>query len=206
MTVSLDPSTNGKALLLTTGTEVSIAPKTRGKPNGAGSTTAKQEKLDTVESKQQGLETYKKPSRALRVLPSRTISPFRPSCPALQDGAITAIAFVSRVLLNSVAGQPLYAKPSSWIASIQRLPPPVDPSGDSNTPTLVAPPPPPQPRVLVTQEHVPSKPTSSTVTDGDEEGLREEVLVVWSPHVSVPDGHVVFHGSIGQVEDFDHVK
>lgn len=34
---------NGKELLLITGTEVSIAPKTRGKPNGASSTTAKQE-------------------------------------------------------------------------------------------------------------------------------------------------------------------
>ncbi|KAI0701334.1 AAA-domain-containing protein [Cytidiella melzeri] len=199
--VSLEPSTKGKALLLTSGTEVSIAPKTRGKANGVAS-AAKAVKEEKLESTAKESEDSEKRSRVLRVLPYRTLAASQPSCPALQDGTVVAVGFVSRILLNEVAGQVLYAKPQAWRAVVQRIPPPVDPSQDSNASTAPIPAP-PLSRVLVPQ----TKPATETASKPmSEEPLQEEVLVLWSPEVRVPDGHIVLHGSAGAVEEWDHIK
>ncbi|KAI0083839.1 AAA-domain-containing protein [Irpex rosettiformis] len=197
--VSLDPSTGGKALLLTSGTEVSIAPKTRPKTNGSSPAATNEEKSEKIEPTGKEAEVH---SCTLRVLPSRVLPTSHPSCSALQDGSITAIGFVSRILLNEIANQPLYARPSSWRASIRRLPPPIDPSRDPNAPALPVSTQ-PQPRVLIPHERAPSKVASTTVA---EEPSQEEVLVAWSPEVAVPDGHIIFYGSVAQVENWDHVK
>ena len=200
--VSLDPSNNGKALLLTSGTEVSIAPKTRSKPNGVGTKTAKDVKSEKMEPGGKDTEALHRRSHTLRVLPPYILSSFRPSCSALQDGSITAIGLVSRVLMNQVAEQPLYARPRPWRATVQRIPSPVNPTQDSTAPAPPVPTP-SRPRVLVPHEKTTSQAAPSVVTD---EPPQEEVLIAWSPEVSVPDGHVIFHGSVSPVEHWDHVK
>jgi peroxin-1 len=196
-TVSLDPSTRGNALLLTSGTEVSIAPKLRkDKSRVSASPAAITEK---VEGKTQDKETRRR-SRVLRVLPSRTLGSLQPSCSALQDESIAAVGFVSRVLLNEVAEKLLYARPQAWRATVKRLPPPADPSQESNAssaPTST----PALPRVLVPQEKTAPKNIPGVVSnDGP-----PEILLVWSPDVTVPDGHIVFYGSTAGVEEWDHV-
>lgn len=202
--VSLNPSKNGKALLLTSGTEVSIAPKTRGKPNGTSASPSQpteHEKKGITPKETKEAEDVDKPCRVLRVLPSRVMPPYNPSSSSLDAGSLTALAFVSRTLLNAIAGKPLYTKPTSWIANAQKLSCPVDPSQDPNTsgtstvPAAV-------PRVLVAQDQT-LKASKAVIPD---ETPSNQILVCWSPDVPVPDNHVVLYGAVTGVEDWDQVK
>lgn len=205
VTVSLNPSTNGKALLLTSGTEVSIAPKTRGKVNGTASPAARteaQQKVDAKAKEAKEAEEQESRIRVLRTLPSRILSSMQPSCPSLDKGSVAAVGFVSRTFLNELAGQSLFAKPNAWIASIDRLPPPIDPSQEQSGLTA-SPIPPAAPRVLLAQDpDAPRAPPSVAV----DEVLQNQIIVSWSAEVPVPDDHVLLHGSVGGVEDWDYVK
>lgn len=205
--VSIDPAANGKALLLTSGTEVSIAPKMRKKVNGSSAPVARsetQQKVDTKAKDAKDAEEREKRVRVLRVLPPRTKTSCQPSCPSLDDGSVAAVGYVSRTFLNELAGQPLYAKPQAWIASTQRLPPPTDPSQEpssSNTPSMPA----AVPRVLLPQDPDAPKTTAAPVA-ATSDTVPNQILVLWSPEIAVPDDHIALFGSLGGVVDWDYVK
>lgn len=200
-TVSLEPS--GKALLLTTSTEVSIAPKLHTRQNGsAGSVTnGKPGKkkargttgvdasgtptTETIASSATG-ETAKLSSCVLRVLPSR----FSLLPPEETD---TVFAYVSRATL---VAQCRAKETTPWRVRVRKLPPPTDPSQEqaSGAPIL-----PPVPRVLI-----PNGETSGDSQPAEE--AHNELILAWSPDVAIPDGHIILSGKIETIENWDVVR
>ncbi|KZT66890.1 AAA-domain-containing protein [Daedalea quercina L-15889] len=214
--VSLEPSTAGKALLLTTSTEVSIAPKLHARQSTSGSAIAngktKQKRHRGLNGKVSGTSTptasdtragptskdeaAKLLTRAMRVLPQRLLqSPPAPIIPVRETDAV--LAYVSRATLTSqgeTSGSP--SDPQPWRARIRRLSPPSDPSQEQ---AHGAPTSPLVPRVLVPNGE--AKGAAQTP-----EQVRDEVVLVWSPAVFVPEGHIVLRGQVDDVEDWDMVR
>lgn len=204
--VSLEPS-NGKALLLTTSTEVSIAPKTRStRPNGPtlksnGRHTEKLPSSLAQPSTSRTQSDVRTKPLVFRVLPKRVIPPISPLCSALDDGIVAAIVFVSRMDLRQMSQLRLQDfcdvvdNGKCWNAVVHRLTPPENPdhsSGTANIPT-------PTPKVLVPTDGKTSALIAPSVP-------KDEVLLVWSPHVSIPDGSAIVHGSLSGVEDYDNLR
>ncbi|KAI0665466.1 AAA-domain-containing protein [Trametes maxima] len=199
--VSLEPSSS-KAMLLTTSTEVSIAPKLRSK--------SKPTKPETKESRKaapltNGTAARTTPapgkskahtrSRTLRLIPKRT---FDRSTRDARNGADESIAYVSYRTLADL--QPRLSPPlKGWRATVRRIPPPVNPDkevGPSSTTKQ------PIPRVLK-----PNGESSSARTSAPESSsLQDEVVVVWSPDVLVPDGHIALQTVFDNAEDWDLVR
>lgn len=206
--VSVAPSTSGKALLVATGTELSIAPKTRNKMNGINGTnghfTQAQAEATTETSAraQQTIDAEKKQrhSRRLRVLPSRVMPAYSPTCSSLEDGSILAIAVVSKRLLVALSEIASGAEPKVWLATVKRVVGPQDPSSQepnapSNAPPLV-------PRILVPTD--PKAPKTETAPL--DVPAPNQILVSWSPELDIPDGHVVVYGSVAELQDWDHAR
>ncbi|KAI0796078.1 AAA-domain-containing protein [Abortiporus biennis] len=213
---SLEPSTKGTALLLTTSTEVSIAPKTRtqGKApiaNGAplkvssvrgGSNPASENGITNTRKDQPTKQQDQKPTRILRVIPSRVLSTFQPHKLPDEDSQYAAIAYVSETMLRLIrftkGSKPSeeYKEAKTWIASVHRFIPPQDPTQEQREPATAA----PVPRVLVPTDHSSAKPTPPAPPKDD------EVLVTWSPDVPVDSDLVILHGSVGGIEDWDMVR
>ncbi len=203
LSVSLQPST-GKALLLTNSTEVSIAPKVRAKTKQSkGSASSKGTKTTGAmngSSAQEtpALETAKAPKHAktLRLLPQRFLRDL-PSPAASTSGE--TLAFVSYRTLLSVYSQASSTQTlRGWRAVVRRLAPPVSPEKDEATTSPLA-----QaiPRVLVPNgESSSSKPAAGTTP------AKDEVLVMWSPDVPVPDGHIALQQPCEGAEDWDLVR
>ncbi|THG97215.1 hypothetical protein EW026_g4735 [Hermanssonia centrifuga] len=210
--VSVDPPSSGKALLLTTSTEVSIAPKTRSQNKLSGSSSHSAVSSKKVQADAKGAADAnvnaqakddegrkKKDVRFLRHLPPRVMPPVSPTAAAVEDGSIFAIGFVSRVLLNALSGTPLYAEPKTWTATVRRIPPPPDPLQEDRAGAASAP---AAPRILNPTD--PNAPKASSVAD--EPIQRDRILVTWWPEVEVPDDHIVLHGSVGGIEEWDIVR
>ncbi|GJE90322.1 PEX-1N and AAA domain-containing protein [Phanerochaete sordida] len=203
--VSLTPSTSGKALLVTSGTELSIAPKTRGMANGTsvnGSSSKSKTgaNRDTAVKTQLPAEPEKKRRRAhiLRTLPTRVLSPCNPSCSSLEDGSVSAIAFVSKRLLSSLSDSPS-DPPRSWRAAVTRIAGPQDPTQETNAPAASAP---QVPRILM-----PTDPGASKATDPVLSGApANQILVAWAPEIAVPDGHIVVYGSVADLAEWDQAR
>ena len=131
-----------------------------------------------------------RPVRTLRLLPKRYISTL-----SVADNPEVPLAFVSyRILLSlypdGVNGQKLHG----WKALVRRVAPPANPDKEgSSTPsaTSIA------PKVLVPGGDTKQEPTSKP---------SNEVLVMWSPEVPVPDGHVTLVSGCDNAEDWDLVK
>ncbi|KAL7278137.1 hypothetical protein ACG7TL_008108 [Trametes sanguinea] len=198
--VSLEPST-GKALLLTTSTEVSIAPKVRGKAKAAKATP---DSKSTVTANgahgQQPPAAEKKaprPTRTLRILPKHLLEQ---SAQSTFNGSEVPLAYVSYKTLASLNVQ-CSSSPrlNGWRATVRRISPPASPDQEHGAPSAVSQ---PAPRVLKPN----GEPSSSQVAPSDSETLRNEVVVVWSPDVPVPDGHVALQGGCDNAEDWDLVK
>lgn len=185
--------------MLTSGTEVSVAPKIRGTVSGTAPPPTTTERGKSSDSAREASPAENR-SRVLRVLPARSSSGYDISCPSLDNGSATAVAVVSRALLNEIANQAPYARPRAWRAAVQRLAPPADPSKDSSSSPIHAP---AVPRVLVPQFPDTPKSNSESVTAHEPE---PEVLVTWIPGLLVPDAHVTLFGSVPGLEDFDNVK
>ncbi|KAH8103921.1 AAA-domain-containing protein [Cristinia sonorae] len=204
--VSLEPS-NGKALLLTTSTEVSIAPKVR--PSGKILPTATASKTHppangTRETEAQNTREKRpaKPMRILRVVPLRVLPRVTVTCSALESGAFTAVGFVSKNVLQSIALESKSHEEArqirNWKATIRCLPAPTDPTQaqGNNTPTAA----PAIPKILIPTDPSTSKATGAPAVPTD------EVLLTWSPEVPVPNGLIALHGAIAAVEDWDLIK
>ncbi len=209
MIVSVEPQAKGKALLLTTSTEVSIAPKTRanGSTSSKSTSTNRQTngtpqgkgKAKTTESTtEEEVERRRKRTVILRNLPTRILPSFSPTCPALDDGTMLAVGFVSKSTINSLTDQPRDATPRTWVAKVWRLTPPSDPSASSGSQSALAP---AIPRVLV-----PSDPNNKGPSVVDEKKPSNEILVAWSPELPVPGRHISLHGSVAGIEDWDQVR
>ncbi|KAI0919744.1 hypothetical protein AcV5_001721 [Taiwanofungus camphoratus] len=214
--VSLEPSTNGKASLLTTSTEVSIAPKLRSKSNASathgilygalengkhngvnesvnGTGIGKQDRtVSTVKTVRK-----KKQTRTLRSLPQR-LMPSTSSLTSLTgDEADLTVAYVSRVTLCSLSEEfPPSPTVKSWRALLRRIPPPSDPTQEL-TPAPSAD---PAPRVLVPNGE------PSAVKPPPLSAVNDEVVLVWSSSIPMPEGHIVLQGSVDGIEDWDLVR
>ncbi|KAH9929150.1 AAA-domain-containing protein [Fomitopsis serialis] len=205
----VEPSTSGKALLLTTSTEVSIAPKLHARQNGAvvnGKTKQKKHrsangKVDGISGPAEGHagptpadEVIRSPARMMRVLPQRLVSLPSMLVNSSQESDVI-VAYVSKATLgaqNEPSGSS--SDPLPWRARVRRLSPPSDPSQEqaSGAPTA-----PPAPRVLI-----PNGEASNTkALSQPPEKVRDEVVLIWSQGVPVPEGHIVPCGQIECVED-----
>ncbi|RPD58266.1 AAA-domain-containing protein [Lentinus tigrinus ALCF2SS1-7] len=200
--VSLQPST-GKALLLTNSTEVSIAPKVRAKTKQAkGASVNKAGKAASVNGPPSQTtpppEKVKapRPAKTLRLLPQRFLRDL-PLSAARTSGE--TLAFVSYTTLLSLYPQ---AHPTEqlggWRAVVRRLAPPTNPDKEAapTSPLAQA-----VPRVLV-----PNGESSSSKLSAGATPAKDEVLVVWSPDVPVPDGHVALQQQCEGAEDWDLVR
>ncbi|EMD35794.1 hypothetical protein CERSUDRAFT_115742 [Gelatoporia subvermispora B] len=209
--VSFEPSTKGKATLLTTNTEVSIAPKLRGKSNsrankpltnGVASSgkvengNGPHESKSSAEGERQSQAKIKRRSKLLRVLPARLVAFVIPTTE--QD---TVTAFVSRDTLCALSEQSTATcSLRSCTALVQRLHPPADPTVETS-PSSQSSGAVPVPRVLIPNGE--QKGTSDTQEDAS---AKNEVILCWSPDVQVPDGHVVLQAAVDGAEDWDLVR
>ncbi|OJT04218.1 Peroxisome biosynthesis protein PAS1 [Trametes pubescens] len=205
--VSLEPSA-GKALLLTTSTEVSIAPKVRSKTKGAkaGSDAKAAQKAAPLANGVNGhhapspeQKSAPGPSRTLRLLPKRMLVG-APLAQSIADGSETPIAYVSYTTLASLRNtKPPSTQLHAWQASIRRIPPPANPARESepaSAPSQRA------PRVLIPNGEAGSSKAAAAASIPP----RNEVVVVWSPDVYVPDGHVALQAGCENAEDWDLIR
>ncbi|KAK7057474.1 putative peroxisomal biogenesis AAA ATPase pex1 [Favolaschia claudopus] len=191
--VSIQPE-KGKASLLTTNTEVSIAPKLHASAASAkkrqvnGSNTLPPPDSSLAASNSQP-QSHPQTHLRLRVLPPRLLGLCMPEHNGLQ-----VLAYVSSTTFASL-------HPSSAIDQeetayhktlFKLLPPPLDPSETSPTPS--SPPQPPPTRVLQ---------SGSSSNDAGASELIEELYV--RPHPNVPDGHVVCC-PVGGITEWDVVR
>lgn len=200
--VSSDPS-SGKALLLTTSTEVSIAPKLRAKqksvraqPDAKGltkaSTSASGESSRSA-APQKAKTSY--PARTLRLLPQRHLGRYPTPLPTSSGQSLGFVSY--RTLLSLYPDRFPGQKLHGWQVTVRRVSPPVNPDKETSTHTpSIA----PTPRVLVPN----GDPSSSK--GKTPEPTKDELTAVWSPDVPVPDGHIALAGGCDNAEDWDLVR
>ncbi|KAI0739475.1 AAA-domain-containing protein [Daedaleopsis nitida] len=201
--VSLDPS-SGKALLLNNSTEVSIAPKLRAKSKsskGSADTANAHKPVSAANgSPSQATSTAEKPkatrsARTLRLLPQRFL---RGCTLPTFNGNEESIAFISYKSLLSLYPQTAsLPQLKAWRATVRRLLPPVNPDKEA---TPVSPVIQPVPRVLIPHGEASTSKSIPTVLS------KNEILVVWSSDVPVPDGHVAMQPTCDNAEDWDLVR
>lgn len=200
--VSLEPSTT-KALLLKTSTEVSIAPKVRSKyktvanglepkgtdktsgvPNGTGHAAPAPEKAKVPRQ-----------ARTLRLLPQRFLGDSSLPPNSLDDD----LAYVSYKTLLSLYPHGAPPQLHGWRATVRRVAPPPNPDKEATPASPILQ---PSARVLVPSgEGAPLKgPQPVTETK------KNEIVVIWSPEVPVPDGHIVLHPVVDNAEDWDLMR
>ncbi|KXN87354.1 Peroxisome biosynthesis protein PAS1 [Leucoagaricus sp. SymC.cos] len=199
--VSIDPSAKDDALLLTTNTEVSIAPKLHkqqslSKPVPNGQPTSDKKPTEASLSYATPKSTQPANSVLLRVLPTRYLSlPFAHSGPEL-------IAFVSAGTFDALFGpgheRGAKDSPICFQAMFRRLQGPMDTTSTSNPVGLNHPPTTRVPKAGFTKEK-----ESAGLEDSDTPGPGE-VYVGCSPDVI--DQHVVFSALTPGMEDWDIVR
>ncbi|TBU28822.1 AAA-domain-containing protein [Dichomitus squalens] len=194
--VSLEPST-GKPLLLTSNTEVSIAPKLRSKQNAASEAkggTGKALGVPHGSGQASPPEKSRAPrqARTLRLLPHRLF----PNAPSSHPD--TGFAYVSYKTLLSLYPQGVPSQLQGWRATSRRVAPPAGPDREA---APASPAPAPQARVLVPNGEASSSKGPKLIDES-----KNEVVVVWSPDVPVPDGHVVLYPVLDHAEDWDMIR
>ncbi|KAI0363690.1 AAA-domain-containing protein [Pilatotrama ljubarskyi] len=203
--VSLEPSTS-KALLLTTSTEVSIAPKLRGKSKAAKAASGSQDskKAGTLTNGANGHvapspEKSKVPvmSRTLRLLSKRVLES---AASASRTSSEEPLAYVSYKTLAGLSTQPSStSQVRAWRATVRRVQPPANPDKEAGPASTAGQ---PVPRILIPN----GEGSSSKASPAASGVLHNEVTVVWSPEVPVPDGHVALQAGCDNAEDWDLVK
>ncbi|KAG6813748.1 hypothetical protein H0H92_007700 [Tricholoma furcatifolium] len=189
--VSLSPSLKDSALLLTTDTEVSIAPKLHGsnrrtdaKPRQDKDTPKTNGDVATKDTKQI-LTTH-----VLRVLPQGTFPSALPEYAGTElVGYISAATFEKLFSLDTVQRGDLQC----FNATFKRLVPPADPSSSSSS----AAPPPAAPTTRVI------KPNASGSNDTLEDDVQREDIIFVGSLKGLVDGHIVFPAVPKGVEDWD---
>ncbi|ETW75050.1 AAA family ATPase, CDC48 subfamily [Heterobasidion irregulare TC 32-1] len=195
--VSLDPS-DSKALILTTNTEVSIAPKTR-RPRltpvrkATSSSAPPVEIVPPSNSTPSGASKSRTVGLQLRVLPSSLVS-----VSISQSSELQTIACVSSQTLSALRFEGrLNTDIQVFQGDVQRLLPPPDPSeGPSNADSSAVA---PSAQVL----H-PGAAEAAKNSSQKEKKDQSEVLVCGNE--SVPQGHVVFVGGTDGVAEWGLVR
>ncbi|KAI0740416.1 AAA-domain-containing protein [Earliella scabrosa] len=204
--VSTEPG-SGKALLLTNSTEVSIAPKLRSKTKVSKTGTdpkrashATMAVNGSVPSTSAATEKIKvtRAARSLRLLPQRSLRDMTDSAYSHYEEPLAFVSYKTLLSLYPHASPAQQLK--GWRATVRRIPPPSSPDKDA-TPTSPAIP--PAPRLLIPHGDASSS-TSAVAPPANPS--KNHVLVLWSPDVSVPDGHVAMHPVCDSAEDWDLVR
>ncbi|KAA1470710.1 AAA-domain-containing protein [Dentipellis sp. KUC8613] len=183
---SLNPS-DAKALLLTTDTEVSIAPKTRRTPpaKAAAQDIPFDDSSDTKTPKR--LEYV----HAMRVLPASVLPVTLPNPPDLQT-----IAYVSRGVLRARAYEGLVPEDLNNLrGTVRRMLPPPDPTESGTMPEE----PPEEPRTLDLKGE-------KKADAKEDEKKKDEWDVVVKGVDEVPPRQVVLAGGLSGVDDWDVVR
>ncbi len=180
---SLDPTNKGKALLLTTNTEVSIAPKLHSRKQLKPEKPSAKSTTDDPKGKIQSPPPSVQP-HCLRVIPSRILTrPF-----AVYTGS-ELLGFVSPATFAKLTRSFKSVENDTHVkAHAKRLPPPTDPSSSVTSGAT----PDPVPRVLK-----PGEKESTTVEPGTVYLGRSE---------SVPNGHIVLPTTVDDIEEWDLVR
>lgn len=218
LVASLEPSSGEKALLLTTNTEVSIAPKPHVKSKSSASHNPRDEakgrnkltKLNGINGHSTDMSISSKDASAgkegpskkrvhfMRVLPRRFFSP--PGSLTDASNSDRPIVYVSRAILMSLSqdtGMPTSV--FSWSASVRKLKPPADPSRDQSSTVPAVP---PAPRILIPNGSSGTAPSDQPSAASS----QNEVVLKWSPEYSVPYGHVVFDRGVPDINDWDLIQ
>jgi peroxin-1 len=204
--VSLEPQSKGNALLLTTNTEVSIAPELRSTSGPGSSAVISTDTAST--STTNGTTTIqtpisKLPPKILRVIPARVLPPLTPS-PASYTRSETLTYVSKRTYSQLTNTYPIPEEDESnrqfYKASFRRLKPPVDPADTSgaNKSTI---PSPPAPRVLNAGG---STGNESKPVDAAAPKKVHELFVGWTE--GVPESHIVFPSMIEGVDELDLIR
>ncbi|KAF5386195.1 hypothetical protein D9615_002287 [Tricholomella constricta] len=192
--VSVDPSSKGNALLLTTNTEVSIAPKlhrSERRSEISGSKTKSTAQDVPAATSSGGKHSQKLASQVLRALPHR-IS--HGALPEYSGSELVAYVSLSTFAQLHVAGNtkeennPILCFKSTF----KRLLPPPDPSSSSSGPS---PPPAPHTRII--------KPGAADKEPPSDTGNSAADVIFVGPLNGLPEGHIVFPAAPGNVEDWD---
>ncbi|GLB37363.1 putative peroxisome biogenesis factor 1, N-terminal [Lyophyllum shimeji] len=191
--VSLDPSSRGNALLLTTNTEVSIAPKPHRTEHRTGLTpvdnkpAAQAVASTTVEEK---TIPHKRISEVLRVLPHKVSGMTLPEYAGPEFvGYVSPSTFTQLHSRNPTEDGD---RISCFMSTVKRLLPPPNPS----SPASMAPPPPPVPRII--------KPGATDKDPASNDiGQVTDQVVFLGPLCGIPESHVVFPAAPRNVEDWD---
>lgn len=193
--VSVEPKAKGNVLLLTTNTEVSVAPKPHPSQKPANGTPSAKENTSVAKySPENGAQNLysvvTNNAQILRVLPQRFVQP-----PFPEEQSQDLIAYVSSFTLFRLypSHEPSGSTSSVYFrATHSRLSPPPGPSPSSSNPV-----PPPAPRIL--------NPSTHDGTQGNHEhDLKGGILV--GQLESVPDDHIVFPLSPDNLEDWDLIR
>ncbi|EGO02902.1 hypothetical protein SERLA73DRAFT_102940 [Serpula lacrymans var. lacrymans S7.3] len=204
--VSVDPPSKNNALLLTTNTEVSIAPKSRGsssrqqKQSAAnGHALATSNQASTAKNDVLSEETKSKFAiQVVRVLPARVLPPLSP--PSSSYTQSEPLAYVHprtfATLTNSRFPLPADSEDVFHKITYRRLPPPLDPTSSASNPTEPASSPALEPRLLKPGDKSGSSPVEKVATD--------TLFVGWSKEVLYR--HIVFPGGLQNVNDWDIIE
>ncbi|KAF8971068.1 P-loop containing nucleoside triphosphate hydrolase protein [Flammula alnicola] len=199
---SLDPSSKGHALLLTTNTEVSIAPKLHrnretplSKPSVNGNATQNAKPtVNGITKAPEPLPTQKATSEILRVIPSRLVSSLRHP----EYSGSELLVFISPRTLAQLQDLDLPSHETrTWFrhATFKKLPSPNDPSSSSSSP-----PPAPEPSARVLNPGVRE--------DADLVGVAPshpgDIYIGTSE--GIPTGHIVYSALPKGLEEWDLVK
>lgn len=208
-TVSVDPSAKGTAALLTTNTEVSIAPKLHKQADGgARSQVSKDTKTSATSSQPSSApsKTIQGSSRITRVLPKRLlpqdaiskIDSYPSDLRAAYVSWTTFVRLQTRRPPNSLVPDPSSDDNGTLYAyMVKRLQPPVDPSSNPST-SSAAPSPPPS--TVLTAGGSQEKDKTSP-----EQARREsEVYISWLNEI--PDDHIVFRNLAEDIKEWDLIR
>ena len=207
--VSTDPPSASRAVLLSTDTEVSIAPKLRNGRNGSETKTMAKNTSQSPSITSPGSLDGPGSSKSsaigrpivLRVLPSR-LAKFPETTDELQE----TIAYVSPSTLGCISNHalPLASEHSSYFASIRRLKPPstIGISGIIDASSSTAPPPVPSAKLIQPKDGKIS-PLSSTAP----ELTRGDDRVLFCCLTGIPEQHMLVRGSLPSTDlsDWDLV-
>ncbi|KAK0486176.1 P-loop containing nucleoside triphosphate hydrolase protein [Armillaria novae-zelandiae] len=180
---SLDPTNKGKALLLTTNTEVSIAPKLHSRQQLKPEKPSNKSTTDDPKGKiQPSLPSVQ--SHCLRVIPSRILTrPFAVYTGSELLGFVSPTTFAKLTRSFNSVEHDTHVK-----AHAKRLPPPIDPSSGATSSAT----PDPVPRVLKPGEKESTTVEPGTIYLGQSEGA--------------PNGHIVLPTVVDGIEEWDLVS
>jgi peroxin-1 len=193
--VSLDPQSKNNALLLSTNTEVSIAPKLHSRQQKSSSkiTKDKSSSLNGAPAVKPSVDAQDKPetsshSYVLRVLPERVLSL---SVPSYTGSEI--LGYVSPRTFASLYPSAQPETSTYWKSTFKRLRPPIDHSDP-----------------LSTQETIPT-PAPKLLNPGEKDKdklipVQENGEVFICSMVGIVDQHVMFPSLPSDVEDWDLVR